>query len=346
DEADDDIVVLLARTEIRNNAEEGLGLSGIIDAHIRDCHIHDNGQEGIEAEPLRFSDEEKGRLTLERTRLISNGSMGIDLSATPHRGRGRGKFRVSLKQVVCANNADHGASLDIHDNEAGMHDIRIEIRDSRFTENGKAGLNLDAETPSAMRIVDSECSRNRLAGLRVDGESERTLCRVHRVLATGNEGPSLSIRGLGAVYVWRSQLDRVEAADGGWHALAECVVGDASASADVVDETRTPVPASRPSTALLPDQDLELIDPRPGSDVGSTGWLLRFRDGTSGTVVRLFDRAGGEIRLNLRSDEKRVEARPARKLDPGSVLSLEVRPCPDATAEGCVYRFDYRVGAP
>lgn len=171
---------------IRENRGEGVSLEGCLDVHIVDSQLLENGQEGIEAEPMNAAVGEKTRLKIERCRIVANGGMGVDVeikSLDPEQTGGRA--RLTVRDCTIASNADHGVATQIR--EGAARDARILMAHNELSRNRRSGLQLDCEGVGNVAVSHNLFRANGADGLTINPGTPELVYRVHHNHFEGNQ---------------------------------------------------------------------------------------------------------------------------------------------------------------
>ncbi|MGE3163968.1 MAG: right-handed parallel beta-helix repeat-containing protein [Planctomycetota bacterium] len=216
----------LHETRSEQNAGEGLSIEGLADVLLIDCTFARNGQEGIEVDPLTATADDKGRLKVERCRVVDNGDIGIDVKAAPLAAEPiQGIIRVTVRDTVVSGNADHGLSIDVPEEVAAKYEIYIENND--FRGNQRAGVQLALDTHGEARIGYNVFDENGAdGGLIVSGRSRDTIYWVHHNALAHNKGAGIRARRQPQILVRqceiRDNLGAAIEAEGGWIDVIGC----------------------------------------------------------------------------------------------------------------------------
>ncbi len=165
----EDYDLVVASSSSSGNGADGLSLLGAYDLLLDASSFLSNGQEGVDLGPLVALDGDSASLKISGCSFLGNGTEGLDasLNAPTLGGPTGGRFIV-------------------------------EIRGSRFEENGSDGCLVDVEYEafplwSANVLVrDSVARANRIAGFHVDADAYVDLF-LHRLLATANAGDGILV---------------------------------------------------------------------------------------------------------------------------------------------------------
>ncbi len=210
DEVDDCVTGVVQNCDVSHNLGEGIRLSGTLDLVLRDVRVHENRQEGLEVEPLTFSHREKGKLEIDRCEFSDNLDLGLEISARPHPKATGGKLRVNLRHVVCTGNADDGASIDIDGTANPAFELRVDVWNCSFSNNGKHGLSVDADLDFAFRIARSTINENRGSGVLLRGDATRFFCRLQNSTLLGNHAAGLTVDSPAFVSALLSVIDGIK----------------------------------------------------------------------------------------------------------------------------------------
>lgn len=198
---------VLIRCEIEGNGGEGLALEGICSVWVRSSRIHDNADEGIEAEPLSAAAHRPAQLLVDRCLLARNGEVGLDVELAPYAGaNSQTGFEILIQDCDFAANRSHGMRLVTRPREAPIA-VDVTIQRCRVVSSGGSGVRIDSDAPGNYRILDCALvGQEAGCGVELSGDHPGTVVGVADCWFRNNSR-DLRVRAEGDIRVENSILE-------------------------------------------------------------------------------------------------------------------------------------------
>lgn len=157
--------LVMAHCRVEEAGSQGIDLQGAMDTDILDCDVLRCSNEGIQAEDLTVAPDGFSSIRIERCRVLSNVTDGIDIhfnEIDPLIGRTslRGRELAAIHHNVIAGNLQQGLKLDIdYDPDDEIDGIAI-VGYNEITGNGRGGVLFDGDASSLLVFHHNFISRN------------------------------------------------------------------------------------------------------------------------------------------------------------------------------------------
>ena len=192
--------LVIVSSQFSRNGSDGLSGSGAWDVAVHGSLFGENGQEGLEFDPLAPESAGKCTLDIESCQFFANGTEGMDVSLQAPLAAAGGDFSVRVTGCAFEANLLSGCVIDADFDAVPGYSAAIVMRESLARGNGSHGFHVDVDGPSdTSEAVTAFLYRlssvsNAASGIHVTSETRPGLLTVSTSSMVGN-GVGLNVLG-------------------------------------------------------------------------------------------------------------------------------------------------------